>query len=148
MKKLINKLMLAALLCGLSTYANALLVEQYLGFQSNDVNTLKNYAANNTADYSENWDVIDFTDDPLGFAGAIPGSNPWPAETATGLSGTSSSVNNNFFAVISGDFNISTADTYTFRTFNDDGLFLFVDDILTLVMQVITQKYNFRLINF
>jgi hypothetical protein len=115
-----------------SQASSALQVEQYLGFQSNDVNQLRDYAANHTSDYTEDWSIIDFTDDPSGFAGAIPGYNPWHAETETGGTGIGSSVNNTFFARITGDFYVSQADTYTFRTFNDDGVFLFVDDLATI----------------
>jgi len=116
----------------MSSQANAaLFVEQYLGFQSNNVNVLKNYADNNVADTSTYWDIIDFTDDPGGFAGALPGSNPWPSAAAAGVSGTGG-INNVFFAKITGNFYVPTLDDYIFRTFNDDGVFLFIDGLITI----------------
>lgn len=132
-KNLLLGLISGLLLIGMVGSASAsLLVEQYDDFWSQDVNALKAYAAANIASSSAEWDVIDFTDDPNGFAGAIPGSNPWPSAAAANASGTSHSLNNTFFARITGDFFVGTADTYTFRTFNDDGVFLFVDDSLTI----------------
>ncbi|SDD34547.1 VCBS domain-containing protein [Kordiimonas lacus] len=106
-------------------------VEQYTGFQSNNLATLQNYAATHAANYVGETEVIDFTDDPGGFAGEIPGSNPWPAAAATGSSGTGG-INDVFFARITTDFSVSEADTYTFRTFNDDGVFLMVDGQLII----------------
>ena len=108
------------------------LVEQYDDFWSTDVNALIDYAATNDASTSANWDYIDFTDDPAGFAGEIPGSNPWPSAAAAGVTGTGHPLNNTFFALITGDFYISTSGEYTFRTFSDDGVFLYIDGVLTI----------------
>lgn len=110
------------------------LVEQFTGFQSNDLNTLRNYAANNPANYTANTSVIDYTDDPGGFSGELPGSSPWPAAVAAGQSGTGG-INDSFFARITSEFSVDTADTYTFRTFNDDGVFLLVDGVLVIADQ-------------
>ena len=107
------------------------LVEQFTGFQSNDLNTLRNYAASNPANYTATTSVIDYTDDPGGFSGELPGSSPWPAAVAAGQSGTGG-VNDVFFARITSQFSVTTADTYTFRTFNDDGVFLLVDGVLVI----------------
>ncbi len=107
------------------------LVEQYTGFSTNDLNALRNHAASNTANYTATTSVIDFTDDPGGFSGELPGSSPWPAALATGTSG-SGGVNDGFFARITSTFSVSTADTYTFRTFNDDGVYLLVDGVLII----------------
>lgn len=107
-------------------------VQQYVGASSNNLSVLENYAANNPASYTIETNVIDFTDDPNGFAGELPGSSPWPAEVATGYSGTSSYVNNNFFALIITEFSVTDADIYTFRTFNDDGVFLRIDGQLII----------------
>jgi hypothetical protein len=78
--------------------------------------------AGGPADISELWSIIDFTDDPAGFAGDIPGSVAWPAATAAGVSGTGNPVNDFFGARISGLINITAADTYTFKTYADDGV--------------------------
>lgn len=116
-----------------SVQANAsLLVEQYDDFWSTDVNALINYANNNAASASGYFDIIDFTDDPAGFAGAIPGSNPWPSAAAAGASGTAHELNQMFFARITGNFYASVADTYYFQTYNDDGVFVYIDDVLVI----------------
>ena len=127
-----KKLILALCIGSFSHYASAsLLVQQYTGFQSNNVQALKNYADTHSANTSTYWDIIDFTDDPNGFVGLIPGSNPWPSANAIGATGTGG-INNNFFAKITGSFYTPTTDNYTFRTFNDDGVFLYIDNILTI----------------
>ncbi|RZJ00838.1 MAG: tandem-95 repeat protein [Brevundimonas sp.] len=110
------------------------LVQQFTGFQSNDLNTLRNYAATHAANYTANTSVIDYTDDPGGFSGELPGSSPWPAAVAAGESG-SGGVNDSFFARITSEFSVETADTYTFRTFNDDGVFLLIDGVLIIADQ-------------
>ena len=107
-------------------------VEQYVGVSSNNFCALENYAANNAASYTVQTDVIDFTDDPAGFSGELPGSSPWPAEAATGQAGTGSAVNNNFFARITTDFSVTDEDVYTFRTFNDDGVQLKIDGVVVI----------------
>lgn len=106
-------------------------VQQFLNFQSNNLANLRNYVATHTADYTVQTSVIDYTDDPGGFAGELPGSSPWPAAQAQNVSGTGG-INNVFFARITADFSVATADTYTFRTFNDDGVFLLIDNQLIL----------------
>ncbi len=126
---------LAALLFSVSSLvstANAglFLVEQYDDFWSTDVNQLKDYADNNIASSSALWGAIDFTDDPDGFAGDIAGSNPWPS--ANGAIGTGQAINQTFFAKITGDFFTSVADTYFFQTYNDDGVFVFIDGELVI----------------
>lgn len=78
--------------------------------------------ASRAPDVSSIWDIIDFTDDPGGFAGEIPGSNPWPLATKFLQSGTSATANTDFAARISGTLNITVADTYRFRTYSDDGV--------------------------
>jgi len=91
-----------------------------------------NYAANNAATRTVTTAVIDYTDDPAGFAGEIPGSMPWPVAQAAGVTGTGHPLNDNFFVRITGQVDVSTADTYTFRTFNDDGVFLMVNNTLII----------------
>jgi hypothetical protein len=128
-----KKALLSTALLSFSTISSAsLLVEQYDDFWSTDVNALQTYADNNTASSSAYWDIIDFTDDPSGFAGGIPGSNPWPSAFNAGASGTGHAINQTFFAKITGDFGVTSSDTYTFRTYNDDGVFLYIDGILTI----------------
>lgn len=107
-------------------------VQQYVGYSANSLAALQNYAASNAASYAIQTNVIDFTDDPGGFSGELPGSTPWPAQTATGQVGTGSYVNNNFFARITTAFSVATTDTFTFRTFNDDGVFLRIDGNLII----------------
>lgn len=127
------KLAAVAALFAVSSAANAslLLVEQYDNFWSTNVNALIDYANNNEADTSAYWSHIDFTDDPNGFAGDIAGSNPWPSAKAAGAAGKNHGLNQTFFARISGNIATDAGDFY-FRTFNDDGLFLFVDGELII----------------
>lgn len=106
-------------------------VQQYLGHQSNSLADLRGYAASHTANYTVQTNVIDYTDDPAGFSGELPGSSRWPAAQAQNVTGTGG-VNNVFFARITADFSVGTADTYTFRTFNDDGVFLLIDNTLVI----------------
>lgn len=107
-------------------------VQQYTGYTgSTALASLQAYAAANTANYTTTTTLIDYTDDPAGFAGEIPGSVPWPAAAASGSSGTDG-INNYFFARISGQINIAAADTYTFRTFNDDGVYVRVNNQLVI----------------
>lgn len=106
-------------------------VQQFLNYQSNNLANLRNYVATHAADYTVQTQVIDYTDDPGGFAGELPGSSPWPAAQAQNVTGTGG-INNVFFARITADFSVATADTYTFRTFNDDGVFLLIDNQLIL----------------
>ena len=127
------KIVVTGLFITMCNAANAglLLVEQYDDYWSADVNLLINYANTNNASSSALWEVIDFTDDPAGFAGAIPGSSPWPSANGTNL-GNSHPLNNTFFARITGEFFTNTADTYFFQTFNDDGVFVFIDGELVI----------------
>ncbi|HCM47090.1 MAG TPA: hypothetical protein DIS98_06185 [Colwellia sp.] len=75
---------------------------------------------------------MDFTEDPAGFTGDIAGSNPWPSAKATGVIGSSHLVNKTFFTRITGQFLIAADDDFFFRTFNDDGLFLYIDGELVI----------------
>ncbi|WP_440877146.1 PEP-CTERM sorting domain-containing protein [Thalassotalea sp. PLHSN55] len=129
---LIKVLALSTLLCASINAQAGLLVEQYNGYWSNNVDLLKDYADNNAASASGVFDVIDFTDDPAGFAGDIAGSNRWPSAEAADANGTSHSLNNQFFAKITGDFTTSVAQDYFFQTWNDDGVFLYIDGLLTI----------------
>ena len=101
-------------------------VQQFTGFSTNDFETMRQHAANNAANYTVQANVIDFTDDPGGFSGELPGSNPWPAAVAQGVTGTGG-INDQFFARITTTFEVGSADTFTFRTFNDDGVYLLID---------------------
>ena len=106
-------------------------VEQWTGYNSNVLTNLQAYASNNAPNYTVTTNIIDYTDDPAGFSGEIPGSTPWPAAQATGASGTGG-INDNFFARVTTDILITESDTYTFRTFNDDGVFLRVNNQLII----------------
>lgn len=104
-------------------------VEQWTGYTGAfDRASLVAEAANRAADYSATTNIIDYTDDPGGFAGELPGSSPWPAAAANGVSGTNHPLNNTFFARITANILITASDTYTFRTFNDDGVYLTVNN--------------------
>lgn len=116
----------------LSPAAKPFTVEQYTSYYGNiDLNSLRNYAATHTANYTAETAIIDYTDDPAGFAGEIPGSSPWPAAIATHGYGTGG-INNYFFAKLTSTLNITQADTYTFRTFNDDGVYVSVNNQLVI----------------
>lgn len=107
-------------------------VEQYDGYLGTDLAAYQAHAAANTPDYIALVDYVDFTDDPKGFVGARPGSMPWPSETVTGQSGVTAPVNQTFFARITAQMSVAVADMFTFRTFNDDGVFLLVDGDLVI----------------
>lgn len=108
-------------------------VEQWTGYTGSFARaSLVTEAASRAADYTTTTNIIDFTDDPNGFAGALPGSSPWPAAVANGVSGTSNILNNTFFARITANILITETDTYTFRTFNDDGVYLTVNNQLII----------------
>ena len=106
-------------------------VDQYTGYWSSNLAELQSYvqkynpSAQNTR-YSTSTAVIDFTDDPKGFAGELPFDMRWPAAVATNAYGTGG-INNQFFVKISSGFSVDKAGLYRFRTYNDDGVFLLVD---------------------
>lgn len=107
-------------------------VEQWTGYAGPfSLANLESHAGANAANYTVTTSVIDFTDDPGGFSGEIPGSSPWPAAVATGASGTGG-INNHFFARVTATILITQTDTYTFRTFNDDGVYLRVNNQLII----------------
>ncbi len=120
-----KQLFLAAALAAISFSAHAtLLVEQwqsptgvYGGLSGADATI-----ASRPADYAGYYDVIDFTDDPSGFAGDIPGSSRWMAAIAEGVFTPYHPVNDFFVARVSGSIHIAAADTYSFRTYSDDGV--------------------------
>lgn len=102
-------------------------VEQWTNYSaSTSLASLQSFASSNPANYTVTTNVIDFTDDPAGFSGEIPGSTSWPAAVATGASGKEG-INNNFFARVTASVLITQPDTYTFRTYNDDGVYLSVN---------------------
>lgn len=104
-----------------STAKASLLVEQWMGAGNTGLAGVDAAIASRPADYSGIYNIIDFTDDPAGFAGLIPGSVFWPSAGGLNL-GTGHPLNTNFGARVSGSIFISMADTYTFRTFADDGV--------------------------
>ncbi|WP_413284253.1 PA14 domain-containing protein [Vibrio sp. MA40-2] len=117
----------------MSLSANAaLIVEQYNDYWSTDLSALEYYAATYTADTITEWDYIDFTDDPAGFAGDIAGSNPWPSASQAGVTGGSASLNDQFFVRITGDFSVASDANYFFQTYSDDGIFLYIDGELII----------------
>lgn len=121
-------------------------VNQYLGYGGNNEATMRNIIAN-PAGYevhSDTTNVIDYTDDPAGFSGELPGSSPWPAEQHYGGAGTGQWYNNSFFAHITTEFSVANADTYTFRTFNDDGVFLYIDGVRVIYDTGYHPEYPFQ----
>lgn len=111
-------------------------LDQYTNYWSSKLSDLQNYVKNFTPTnssklYSKIVDVVDFTDDKAGFAGELPYDLPWPAAEATNYFRTDG-INNNFFAKISTTFDVSLAGKYRFRTFNDDGVFLLIDNKLVI----------------
>lgn len=118
-----------------SVGATTFTVEQFLRGSEFDtsLSAMKAYADSTPADAIVQTQVIDYTDDfPHGSAGVFEGVNPWPVAEANGSSGRNASDNSYFFVRITADFFVPEADTYTFRTFNDDGLFLSIDDNLVI----------------
>ena len=107
-------------------------VQQWDVYLGTSLNAYQSHAATQAPDFEAFVEVVDFTDDPLGFAGLIPGASPWPGAVATGQFEAQAPVNDTFFARITAQFQASVADTFTFRTFNDDGVFLFVDGDLII----------------
>ena len=107
-----------------------LLVEQYDNFSSTDVNQLITYANNNTVSSFALWGHIDFSD-YANSTGAIPGSNFWPSANGSDL-GPYHVLNETFFVRITGEFYTDIADTYFFQTYNDDGVFLYIDGTLVI----------------
>lgn len=111
-------------------------LDQYTGYWSSKLSDLQNYVAtfNPESDqkrYSVTTDAIDFTDDQGGFAGELNFDKRWPAAEALNAWGTGG-INNHFFAKISGEFFVDEASKYRFRTFNDDGVFLLINDQLVI----------------
>lgn len=111
-------------------------VDQYTGYWSSELSKLRSYVANfnptsSNKKYSVQTDVIDFTDDQGGFAGELPYDKRWPAAEALNVWGTGG-INNQFFVKISGDFYVGEAGKYRFRTYNDDGVFLTIDNALII----------------
>jgi len=111
-------------------------LDQYTGYWSNKLADLQNYVKNynpltSKNKYSVLTDAIDFTDDQGGFAGELSFDKRWPAAEASNYWGTGG-INNQFFAKVSGDFSVTTAANYRFRTFNDDGVFLLIDGVLVI----------------
>lgn len=118
-------LLLAAILAGSGPVANAaLLVQQWQGSNAGWGGLAGVDAAISlrTPNISAVASVIDYTDDPTGFQGEIPGNSPWPLAVSLGQSGTGATANSDFAARISGLLNISVADSYRFRTYSDDGV--------------------------
>jgi len=111
-------------------------VDQYTGYWSPRLSDLQNYVASfnpnsSQKKYSVTTDAIDFTDDQGGFAGELNFDKRWPAAEALNVWGTGG-INNQFFVKISGDFFVSEAGNYRFRTYNDDGVFLLIDGTLVI----------------
>lgn len=111
-------------------------LDQYTGYWSSKLSDLQTYVnkynpAVQKNRYSAVTSVIDYTDDPFGFAGELPFDLRWPAAEATNYRGKGG-INDRFFVKISTDFYVNDASKYRFRTFNDDGVFLLIDNKLVI----------------
>ena len=111
-------------------------LDQYTGYWSSELSKLRSYVANfkptsASKKYSVQTDIIDFTDDQGGFAGELPFDKRWPAAEALNVWGTGG-INNQFFVKVSGDFFVGEAGKYRFRTYNDDGVFLTINNSLII----------------
>lgn len=111
-------------------------VDQYTGYWSSKLSDLQAYVKNYNPQASNNrysviTDAIDYTDDAGGFAGELSFDRRWPAAEAANY-WSKRGINDQFFAKISADFYVSDAAKYRFRTFNDDGVFLLIDNKLVI----------------
>jgi hypothetical protein len=111
-------------------------LDQYTGYWSSRLSDLQAYVNNYNALTSKNrfsvlTDAIDYTDDAGGFAGELSFDRRWPAAEAANYWGKGG-VNDRFFVKISADFYVSDTSKYRFRTYNDDGVFLLVDNKLVI----------------
>ena len=111
-------------------------LDQYTGYWSSELSKLRSYVASFSPTsvnkkYSVLTDIIDFTDDQGGFAGELPYDKRWPAAEALNVWGTQG-INNQFFVKVSGDFHVGEAGKYRFRTYNDDGVFLTINNSLII----------------
>ena len=104
-------------------------LQQYLGYQSNGLQNLINYAASHTPNQTVQTSQVDYSD--TGSGGLLGGSSYWPAGIALG-NYTSGGSNDYFFARVSAHFTVGAADTYTFRNVTDDGSFLLIDGQLVI----------------
>ena len=122
MTKLFTIAILALLPAGTQA---ALLVQQWQGggAGSGGLAGVDAVISSRAPDISAVYSIIDFTDDPFGFAGDIPGSTPWPLAAANGEGGVTGSIwNTDFAARISTSLTITDEDDYHFRTYSDDGV--------------------------
>lgn len=111
-------------------------LDQYTGYWSSRLSDLQAYVNNYNPLTSKNrfsvlTDAIDYTDDAGGFAGELSFDRRWPAAEAANYWGKGG-VNDRFFVKISADFYVSDSSKYRFRTYNDDGVFLLVDNKLII----------------
>lgn len=113
----------AAAILPVSAHAS-LLVEQWVGggAGSSGLSGVDSAIAGRAATASGVYEIIDFTDDPSGFAGDIPGSVAWPYASQLGATGVSHLSNVDFAARITTMLTITAADTYSFKTYSDDGV--------------------------
>jgi VCBS repeat-containing protein len=134
---------------GQTALTNTLTVEQWAysvyGDGKPSLSSLQAKASDTSGDdyYSTTTNVIDFTDDPTGFPGEIEGSSPWPAAAANGATGQDG-INNNFFSRITANILITEASDYTFQTWNDDGVYLLVNNQLIINDPTLHGEARFR----
>jgi hypothetical protein len=125
----------ATLLSTKTAHASSLVVEQWQGggAGNNFLAGALAAMASGPADIAVFASIIDYTDDPAGFAGNLPGSSPWPLAAANGATGTGHVLNNDFAVRISANLTVASAGLYGFRTFADDGVRLRIDGIDVIV---------------
>ncbi len=113
-----------------SSIANAsFIVEQYDDFWSSSLANLQTYANNNAASTIASFEYLDFSDtnSNLDFSGF----NLWPSDAPV-YSGANAAINSTFFVKATGLFDIAADGNYNIRTYNDDGVFVFIDNVLQI----------------
>lgn len=122
----------AAAVLSLPLVSHAWVVQQWQ-VASGPVNLAQADAAiaSGPASFTASATVVDFSD--YGQVGYIGGANAWPQGAAAGQLGSGDPLNDNFAARITGNIFIDAADTYFFRTYNDDGVRLRIDGVDVIV---------------
>lgn len=124
------RFMLVIPLVILAQAANAaFIVEQYDDFWSTNLGSLITYANNNTASTITNYEYLDFSD--TNSNGHLGGFNLWPSDEPV-YSGSGAAINDTFFIKATGNFDIAVDGSYNIRTWNDDGVFVYIDGVLQI----------------
>jgi len=110
-------------------------VGQWYGYQNvgsfNELEDMRTHMMFRPVSITQQYTVIDFTDDVANAAGAYAINNPWPYGEAQGATGRDG-YNDAFIARVTATFTVTTPDTYTFQTLSDDNAFVLVDGVLVI----------------